>query len=161
MNGSHAMHAVRAGLEHADAAASLFDSYRQFYGQSPDLDGARRFLSERLNRQESVVYLAIDSETGEAVGFMQLYPTFSSISMQRVWILNDLFVRETYRKRGVGRLLLETARRHGLDTDAKVVSLSTALDNAAAQSLYEAFGFEQDQQFYHYDLNLLKRSDGA
>ena len=79
--------------------ARLFDEYRQFYEQASDLEGARRFLAERGSRHESVVFLAIDSVSGTAVGFTQLYPSFSSISMKRVWILNDLYVREEYRNR--------------------------------------------------------------
>ncbi|WP_276357986.1 GNAT family N-acetyltransferase [Cohnella caldifontis] len=142
----------RATLADLDAVVPLFDSYRQFYGQPSDPAGARAFLTERLNRGESAIYLAVDRETGEAAGFTQLYPTFSSISMRNSWIFNDLYVREDRRGSGTGRRLLEAAKRHATETGAKGLSLSTATDNRTAQRLYESFGFRRDTAFYHYDL---------
>jgi ribosomal protein S18 acetylase RimI-like enzyme len=151
MNGS--VHLLRVSSRELDLVVPLFDLYRQFYGQRSDPEGARRFLSDRLNGEQSVVFAAVNSAAGEAVGFTQLYPTFSSISMRPAWILNDLYVREKHRGRGIGKLLLEAARRHAVETGANGLSLSTATDNAAAQKLYESFGFERDNGFYHYDLH--------
>src|SRR5512133_197515 len=93
----------RAVAADADTLAPLFDAYRTFYGKPADLDGARRFLAERLSRGESVVFLAFDG--AEAVGFTQLYPSFSSASMARIFVLNDLFVAPAGRRRGVGAAL--------------------------------------------------------
>ncbi|TJY44174.1 GNAT family N-acetyltransferase [Cohnella pontilimi] len=143
---------IRAGFEHMELAAPLFDRYRQFYGQSSDITGARAFLEERLRHEQSVICLALDQASGKGAGFMQLYPTFSSVSMRHTWILNDLFVLPEFRGRGVGRKLLEAARKHAIDTGAKGLSLSTAVDNVTAQKLYESFGFIRDREFYHYDL---------
>jgi GNAT superfamily N-acetyltransferase len=143
----------RAGLDDMDAAARLFDAYRQFYGQRSDVAAARAFLTERLRRDESVVFLAVAGEpAGEAVGFMQLYPSFTSVSLGRVWILNDLFVDPGVRRGGVGRRLLEQARDWAVETQAKGLILSTALTNKAAQSLYEACGWVHDDEFQHYRL---------
>lgn len=135
--------------------ARLFDEYRQFYEQASDLEGARRFLAERGSRHESVVFLAIDSVSGTAVGFTQLYPSFSSISMKRVWILNDLYVREEYRNQGAAKLLLEAAKSHAQRTNAKGLELSTAMTNVRAQRLYETSGYERDTEFYHFFLSLM------
>ncbi|WP_241158479.1 GNAT family N-acetyltransferase [Cohnella candidum] len=143
---------LRVTLNELDQAVPLFDRYRQFYGQPSDQAAARGFLSERLQRQESAIYLAVDEETGQAVGFMQLYPTFSSISIRHSWILNDLFVSEEARGQGAGRLLLKAAKKLAEETGAKGLSLSTAVDNVTAQKLYESFGFVKDTEFYHYDL---------
>ncbi|MCT2196458.1 GNAT family N-acetyltransferase [Paenibacillus phoenicis] len=132
----------------------LFDEYRQFYEQASDLEGARSFLAERVSRRESVVFLAIDSVSGNAIGFTQLYPSFSSISMKRVWILNDLYVREEYRNQGAAKLLLEAAKSHAQRTDAKGLELSTAITNVRAQRLYETSGYDRDTEFYHYFLSL-------
>lgn len=143
---------VQATSDDLHIAAPLFDQYRQFYAQPSDLAKAHQFLKERLERNESVVYLAIDTSSGEGLGFTQLYPTFSSISARPAWILNDLFVRSDRRKTGVATRLLEAAKQHAAATNAKGLSLSTAVSNIAAQSLYESFGFTRDDQFYHYDL---------
>src|SRR5688572_605149 len=144
----------RAAVADLDAVAPLFDAYRQFYGQRSDLAAARVFLGERLRRDESVIFLAMeDSESGnEALGFTQLYPSFSSVSVRRLWILNDLFVSPSGRGKGVGRRLLERAREWAIETDAKGLTLATAVTNAAARALYEACGWQRDEEFEHYTL---------
>ncbi len=91
---------------------------------------------------------------GNYIGFTQLYPTFSSISMARAWILNDLYVTKNARKKGVGELLLQKVKEFASETKAKSISLSTAPDNDTAQRLYEKHGYIKDVQFYHYELNL-------
>ena len=141
----------RAGLDDLDAAAPLFDMYRQFYGQPSDVAAARAFLAERLRRDESVVFLALETG-GEAVGFMQLYPSFSSVSLGRLWILNDLFVDPDVRRGGVGRRLLERARDWAVETQARGLVLSTGVTNKTAQSLYESCGWTRDDEFHRYRL---------
>src|SRR5262252_8860136 len=91
---------IRVTPGQVELVVPLFDAYRRFYGQPPDPDGARRFLAERLGRGESVIYAVV--EDGRALGFTQLYPSFSSVSMKPIWILNDLFVTEEARRRGSG-----------------------------------------------------------
>ena len=143
----------RAALADLDAVAPLFDAYRQFYGQRADLAAARAFLDARLRREESVIFLAVDGEGGnDALGFTQLYPSFSSVSVRRLWILNDLFVRPGIRHGGVGRRLLERAREWAIETDAKGLMLATAVSNGAAKALYESCGWRRDDEFEHYVL---------
>lgn len=113
----------------------LFDAYRQFYKQEPNREGARKFLAERLEREDSVVFVAL--EEGRAVGFTQLYPIFSSVGMGRSWLLNDLYVDASARKKGVGHDLLEAAKRWGRETGSRWLMLETSVDNYAAQALYE------------------------
>ena len=136
--------------------ALLFDAYRQFYEQPSDVAAAEKFLGDRLDREESVAFIAEDG--GKAVGFMQLYPLFSSISLGRVYVLNDLFVAPDARRKGVGVLLLATARSWGDREGAHYLELSTAVDNPA-QHLYEAHGWVPDLEFLHYELPVRKRSD--
>ena len=138
--------------DQVDLVAQLFDDYRQFYGQPPDLVGARRFLDERLSQGESVIFAAV--ENGQAVGFTQLYPSFSSVSMKRIWILNDLYVIAGARRRRVGTRLLEAAREHAARTGAIRLVLSTAVKNAAARAAYERDGWERDVTFVHYEYHL-------
>jgi GNAT superfamily N-acetyltransferase len=146
----------RAGTIDLDGAAPLFDAYRQFYGQRSDVTAARAFLDERLRRDESVIFLAIadGGPGGEALGFTQLYPSFSSVSLKRLWILNDLFVAPNVRRGGVGRRLLERAREWAVETDAKGLILATAVTNSTARALYESCGWRRDDEFQHYQLLL-------
>ena len=142
---------VRATLAELADLVPLFDGYRQFYGHRSDLAAARAFLSDRLERSESVIYLAYTGPR-EAAGFTQLYPSFSSVSLKPLWILNDLFVRPDIRRGGVGRALLERARLHAVETGAKGLVLSTGVTNKAAQTLYESCGWLRDDEFFQYYL---------
>jgi len=142
---------ARAGRNELDDLVPQFDGYRQFYGQRSDRAAARAFLSERIEHDESVIYMAY-TEPREAVGFTQLYPSFSSVSLKPLWILNDLYVRPDIRRGGVGRALLERARQHAVDTGAKGLILSTAVTNEPAQTLYESCGWKRDDEFLHYHL---------
>ena len=99
-----------------------------------------------------MIFVAQEQQ-GQGIGFTQLYPSFSSSSAQRIWILNDLFVTPAVRGNGVARQLLDTARNHAIATGAKRLALSTARDNPA-QKLYESVGYERDNVFYHYSLAL-------
>jgi GNAT superfamily N-acetyltransferase len=143
---------IRADRSHVDQVAPLFDFYRQFYKQPPDPEGARRFIGERLGRGESVIFLALAGD--RAVGFTQLYPSFSSVSMKRLWILNDLYVAAEARKLGAGAALLEQARAWGIETGARALELATTVDNFTAQRLYEKTGWKKDLEFLHYELPL-------
>jgi GNAT superfamily N-acetyltransferase len=140
---------VRAERKDLENVIPLFNGYRQFYGQRSDLAAARTFLGDRMDRGESVIYVAY-GDSGEAAGFTQLYPSFSSVSLKRLWILNDLFVRSDVRHGGVGRALLERARQHAVETGAKGLVLSTGVANKAAQALYESCGWQRDEEFFQY-----------
>jgi GNAT superfamily N-acetyltransferase len=142
----------QAGVEDGTLAAPLFDAYRQFYGQPGDLPGAAAFLTQRLSRGESVLFLALDGEV--PTGLVHLYPSFSSMRLRPIWILNDLFVTEAARRRGVARLLMEAARQLAVSTGAARLVLSTARDNAAARSLYLSLGYRVDEAFDHLELSL-------
>ena len=138
----------QAVLSDLEILAPLFDAYRQFYGRAPDLPAAESFLRERFDHGESVVFLA----HAEAcpVGFTQLYPCFSSVSLARTFILNDLFVVASHRRTGVASELLRTAVEHARSLGAVRVSLNTDVQNSAAQATYEARGWKRDSEYYAY-----------
>lgn len=146
----------RAESADADRLAPLFDAYRCFYGRQSDPELARRFISERLKRGESVIYLALTAR--EAIGFVQLYPSFDSVEASPVWILHDLFVSPGARGAGAGRALMEAATDLAKETGACGLSLATAVDNTAAQGLYESLGYVRDRRFFHYFLALRSRN---
>lgn len=142
----------RAEVRDLDILAVLFDAYRRFYRLPPDLEDGRRFLYDRMERNESVIFIAL--EEGKAVGFMQLYPSFSSGAMARIFILNDLFVAPDARRCGVGSALLQTAAEFGRGEGAVRLVLATELTNTVAQSVYETNGWKRDTVFCVYQLAL-------
>lgn len=146
------MEIYQATMKDLEGAAKLFNRYRTFYQQAPDLDGATAFIKERLENGDSVIFVTKINQ--EYVGFTQFYPTFSSISMKRAWILNDMFVDANARKQGVGEQLLQKAKEFASQTGAKSITLETTPDNEVAQGLYEKNGYKKDDQFYHYYLEL-------
>jgi GNAT superfamily N-acetyltransferase len=138
----------QAALADLDALVPLFDAYRQFYGKASDPSAARAFLLSRFNHGESALFIAHENDV--AVGFTQLYPSFSSVSLARVFVLNDLFVHEHGRKKGVASKLIAAAAEFGRSLGAVRLTLSTAITNTTAQSVYQAAGWKRDEQFYVY-----------
>ena len=112
------------------------------------MPAARRFLRDRLHHDESVVFLARSDRI--PVGFAQLYPSFTSIRLGRMWILNDLYVVPSARRRGVGDRLLERCEEFVAGSGAEGAWLETAVDNPA-QRLYARRGWKLDREFLHFD----------
>lgn len=140
-----------AGLEHLEEVSRLFDQFRIFYQQPSNPEAARRFIQERFQNNDSTIFLA--GNKGNMVGFTQLYPSFSSVSMKRTWILNDLFVEEAWRNKGIAKLLMSAAEEYAQKTGAIRIVLATQISNLAAQSLYQSCGYIKDEEFYHYGLH--------
>jgi ribosomal protein S18 acetylase RimI-like enzyme len=149
----------RIGLDEVDLVINLFDQYRIFYNQESDIELAQRFLTERLQNNESVIFAAGNDINGKFVptGFTQLYPKYSSVKAVKNWTLNDLYVAKEYRKQGLGKILIDTAINFAKENKANFVQLSTANDNYNAQHLYESIGFTKqgtDNNFILYRINI-------
>ncbi|MEM5566481.1 GNAT family N-acetyltransferase [Psychroserpens sp. AS72] len=138
---------TRAKLKDLNDLAPLFDDYRTFYKQDSNIESAKRFLKQRMIKNDSVIYIAYDND--KAIGFTQLYPLFSSVSMKPIYMLNDLFVSETHRGQGVGEALISRAKQLCQTENNKGLVIQTAFDNPA-QHLYERLGFvkDSDLQFF-------------
>jgi ribosomal protein S18 acetylase RimI-like enzyme len=138
----------QAIVEDLDELVPLFDAYRVFYLQKSDPEGARYFLHERIEFNESVILLLIAD--GQSAGFVQLYPMFSSVRMQPMWLLNDLFVDPSFRGQGLSRLLIEASKQLTRNSDACGLLLETAKNNEVANALYRATGFTCDEDHHYY-----------
>ena len=148
------MRIVQATLEHLDLLTPMFIKYREFYGELPLPDSSRKFLENRLKRKESVIYMALADEEDRLLGYCQLYPSFSSLSLKRVWILNDIYVAEDARRQLGADRLLQTAKKMAKDTTAIRLRVATSQNNLAAQKTYESIGFREDTVFKNYTLEL-------
>ena len=143
-------HRVRQGtIRDLDQLVPIFDAYRQFYRQPSDLAIARQFLHDRLARSESIVLIAEDHDK-TAIGFVQLFSTFSSILAAPISILHDLFVTPAVRRRRVGARLLKSAVETAQAAGAVRLELATAIANDPARRLYEKLGWKRDEEFCVY-----------
>ncbi len=140
----------QATLADLELLVPLFDAYRQFYKQALDLAGARAYLKARLERQEATVFLGI--QDGQVLAFALLYDTFSSVPMQNLTILNDLYTAPQARGLGLASALIEAARAYALTKKSVFLRLRTAQDNFIAQRVYERLGFVKDEMYLTYNL---------
>ncbi len=138
---------IRAQPKHIPSLAPLLDAYRVFYKQDSDIKAATQFLKERFQKNESVLFLSRNGD--EPTGFVQLFPSFSTVSLRPIFILNDLYVGETHRKMGIGEALLRTSQEYCQMKGFKGLALETAIDNPA-KALYERMGWEKDVHCFHY-----------
>ena len=141
------MHIVKAELQHVPDLIPLFDGYRIFYRQTSDYSKAKTFLTNRINNDESVIFIAYDDEN--AIGFTQLYPLFSSVSMEPMYLLNDLYVEGNYRNQGIGNLLIDKAKQLCKEQHYKGLAIQTEHTNPA-QHLYERLGFVKDTDLHFF-----------
>lgn len=142
---------VQAELSHLDGLIELFDSYRVWYRKSSDKTSARKFLKERLTSKDAVIYIAMHE--GKQIGFTQLYPSFSSTKMQRLWVLNDLYVNESHRGQGISKSLINAAKQLCKETDACGLLLETEQNNQIGNRLYPAVGFELEKNNFYFWTN--------
>ena len=139
-----------ADINDLENVASLFDQYRIFYSMTSDLAKCKQFIAKRLSIKDSIIYLA--TITNEPAGFIQIYPSFSSVAMQPIWVLNDLFVSNKYRRLGCAKLLMKTVENEALNRQIFSVKLSTAIDNHTAKKLYHSIDYTKITQFDNYSL---------
>lgn len=145
------MEIYKADKTKIEASSKIFDLYRQFYGQPSNINASTEFLSERFSKDDSKFFIAFDLD-GEPVGFIQLYPSFSSVAMKTMWYLNDLFVVQNARGKGVASKLLDYVKTFAINNDSFSLKLATAVDNLAAKALYEKHGYSKVTAFDHYVL---------
>lgn len=143
------MEIYKADRTNVEAASEIFDLYRQFYGQPTNINACANFLSERFEKKDSRFFIALSFE-GKPLGFIQLYPSFSSVAMKNMWYLNDLFVVQSARRKGVASALLEHVKAYAKENNSFSLKLATAIDNGAAKTLYEKHGFVKVTAFDHY-----------
>jgi ribosomal protein S18 acetylase RimI-like enzyme len=143
----------KASIEDLNQLAQLFDLYRQFYEQSPNVELAKTFIAERINNKQSVIFVAENSDKN-LIGFCQIYPSFCSVAAAKIGVLYDLFVDASTRKTGAGRALMLAAHEYAAKNGMVRLDLSTAKNNHAAQALYESLGWARDEVFYAYSKEL-------
>jgi len=143
------MKILKGTLQDVEELSVLFDDYRKFYGKHADLESARQFLTDRIKNNESVVFISRSAQ-GVLVGFVQLYPIFSSTRLTRLWLLNDLFVAPPFRGLGISVALIDVAKIFAKETDSCGLILETDKSNHVANKLYTGTGFTIDKVHNYY-----------
>lgn len=147
------MKILRATHEHVPDVARLFDQYRQFYECEPDIALAKAYISERIQNDESIIFLADDNGTKK--GFVQMYSSFCSVDAVKIYILYDLYVDVGNRNSGIGASLMNRASECAKEQGASRVDLMTAFSNKPGQHLYEKLGYSRvSEDFYTYSLQV-------
>jgi GNAT superfamily N-acetyltransferase len=142
----------KATLQDLDELAPLFDQYLVFYGKPSNYEKHKSYLKERIENNEATIFLAFDDANEKAIGFALIYVTFSSIALNKILILNDLFVDPTIRKKGIGEQLILKTVDLARESGSCLLRLRTAKSNSIAQALYHKMGFIKDEHLYSYDL---------
>lgn len=145
---------IKATIDNLEELSMLFDLYRQFYRQPSNISEAKGFLNERIVNKESVIYISKE-EDGNFSGFVQLYPIFTSVGLKRLWLLNDLYVKKEYRKKGIARNLIDQCKNLTLETKASGLLLETSKNNLEGNVLYHTEGFTlvDESNFYFWKQN--------
>ena len=138
---------TKANIDYLDQLVPLFDGYRVFYKQPSNKEGARHFLLERFKNKDAIIFIGYVED--KAAGFVQLYPLHSSVSMQPMYLLNDLFVDDNYRSKGIGEALIEKAKQLCITENNKGLAIQTAFDNPA-QHLYKRLGFVKETDLHFF-----------
>jgi ribosomal protein S18 acetylase RimI-like enzyme len=143
----------KASIVDIENISQLFDEYRVFYKKESDIQGAKKFLLERIENKESEIFVA-ENDKNQLVGFVQLYPVFSSTRMKRLWLLNDLYVNKNYRGQGISVLLIDEAKKLCKDSNACGLVLETAKSNEVGNKLYPKTGFSLDEEHNYYSWDI-------
>lgn len=146
------MRITAATLSNLDQLTPMFVHYRELYGAMPQPEASKDFLVERITKQETIILLAFEGD--KLLGFCLVYPSFSSVSLRPMWILNDLYVAEAARRKHVANQLLKAIAKQARDNNAVRLRVSISASNAIAKRLYEAADFSEDQNFRSYILPL-------
>ena len=130
----------------------LFDLYRQFYKYKTEIKKSTKYIKERISKKESTIFLCYCDK--EPAGFVQLYETFDSLNINKKLVLYDLYVKKEFRQIGIGKSLMDIAKKFGHKKKIKLIELSTAITNKKAQSLYESLEYKRDKEYYNYYLEI-------
>tara|TARA_B100000287_G_scaffold34461_1_gene31824 strand:- start:564 stop:1010 length:447 start_codon:yes stop_codon:yes gene_type:complete len=143
---------IKATKKNINEAGYLFDLYRQFYKYKSNIKASTNYIKDRINKKDSFIFLCLYQN--KPAGFLQLYETFDSLNINKKLILYDLYVEKKFRRNGIGRKLMNTAKKLAKSKKIKIVELSTATNNKKAQALYESLDYKRDKEYYTYFLEL-------
>lgn len=121
---------------------------REFYSQQNmrfDEAVAGRVLN-RLIHNPSLGQMYLIFLGPELAGYFALTFCFSLEFHGKFGLLDELYIREQFRRKKLGRSVVEFAERVCRELHIKALRLEVGAANTAAQSLYTAEGFKQEER---------------
>jgi GNAT superfamily N-acetyltransferase len=134
----------RAEPHEAETVARLLVGFRNHYGRDWPSDNAVLATVERLIELPDVDFLlgCPDADSPPA-GVCQLRYRLSVWTASPDCWLEDLFVEDSARGRGLGAGLVEAALTRARERGCRRVELDTSEENDVALGLYHRFGFSE------------------
>ena len=134
-----------------DQVAVLLEEFRLLYGAPPDLEKTLQYLKDRFENEQSKIFIALDGN--EYLGFCQMYPTFSSISLKKLYILKELYVVKSHRKKGVAKELIQHAEKSAKRFNTIGLIIETRITNQSALKFYDSVGYLKEGEHIYYYLD--------
>jgi ribosomal protein S18 acetylase RimI-like enzyme len=126
-----------AGPDDAPAVAELLDEFNG-EGLPPEI------LARRMAEVQGIETAFLGEWDGQVAGLLvlRIVPTLSDVDP---WAeITEMFVRPQFRRRGIGRALMEVALAHGHGRGCREFHLLVDPSNYAGQAFYAALGFQVD-----------------
>jgi GNAT superfamily N-acetyltransferase len=123
-----------------------------FAEQAPLIDIGiwSKTLARMLASPDWVFLLAMDGD--ETLGLVLFYvrPTLTT-GMNKA-IITEMIVTAKARGKGVGKGLIEEAKKRALQRGCSIMAVATDLDNAGATGFYKKMGFTQERMYFEAQL---------
>ena len=130
----------------------LFEGYSAFYESELTDQKALQVWSWIIDANNSLDGAVAIDDAGDFVGFAHYRTVPRTLSGDLALFLDDLFVAEDARGKGVGTLLMDFTKAYARQHKLAQVQLLTAADNATAQVLYDQVGIRTDWVTYEIDV---------
>lgn len=137
--------------KYIDQLIDVVEEYRKFCGFSASYEQTKKFFQYLFTNEKSVTFIAI-SDNDEVMGFVNLYPSYSTLALSKIWILNDLAVSSRFRRMGLAQKLIKRVITFAEETGAVRVELKTQITNRGAQKFYSEIGFKVDKDNIYYQV---------
>ena len=148
---------VLAGVAHLEPLSQLLNAHRIEQGMPDNQPAVAHFLFERLINHEAVHFIALKANAEEhaqpqGLGFIQLYPSFSSESLMPYWTVGALYVTPSVRQEGLGKALIAQALQLVRERGDEGLRAQLSTRETEARQLMQSMGFQVQSgiETYHY-----------
>lgn len=126
----------RADENDMDELYDMIREFAKFAGKSNKISLTK---TELCNEQNSYVCFLAESIHNEIAGYVLFFPTFHTWTGKGIFV-DDLYVREDYRRLGIGTRLINTALDYGKENGCTKAQWDVDADNKDAIALYQKLG---------------------